>query len=416
MFGILDFSESNDKSQLKQLTKPARPRIPLQQPPNNAFATASATVPTRAQIGWPDSSDTYDTLPTNRKTIAQKAHEQGFESRRLPILKRLDGPRTERQPEDQQPQAHPRRQFLTEPQSANAAGSRSVDDFENHEREHRQPTYYHRHKRPRANVGVPRYHSPPHLRRNQTDRSRGHSSRDKKYSMMKDRHKYIESPEPDYYTHERGRQKIPHPREDPRRDPEPQLQSQPTRTKESKRHRNHLVLRKIMQEEQQRRERQARWEEETLEAKRLERELSFAETQRMRAEREAKNAARIAELKRLQRLIADENRRGKIEGEVHSEDEETAMKHATVDQYQLEEKEELWDRKLEKLEIEFCKKIQIELDNLLDHVKGLILAHDEVEVGEEVDVAHVDEVTPTELSARSSVRKSPKTEVKEKKL
>jgi hypothetical protein len=56
------------------------------------------------------------------------------------------------------------------------------------------------------------------------------------------------------------------------------------------------------------------------------------------------------------------------------------------------------------------------LDNLLGYVKGLILAHDDVEVGEEVDVAHVDEATPTELSARSSVRKSPKTEVKEKKL
>lgn len=136
----------------------------------------------------------------------------------------------------------------------------------------------------------------------------------------------------------------------------------------------------------------------------------------MRAEREAKNAARIAELKRLQRLIADENRRGKIEGEVQSEEEETAIKHATVDQYQLEQKEELRDRKLEKLELEFCKKIQIELDNLLSHFKGLVLAHDEVEVGEPVDVALVDEVTPTELSARSSVRKSPKTEVKEKKL
>lgn len=416
MFDILDFSESNDKNQLQQLTKPAQPRIPLQQPTNNAFATASATAPTRAQIDWPDSSDTHDALPTSRKITAQKAHEKGFESRRLPILKRLDGPQTQRQPQDQQPQAQPRRRFLTEPKSANAAGGRLVDDFDNYERENRQPPYYHRHRRPRANVGVPRHHSPPHSRRNHTDRSRGHRSRDKEYSITEERHKYLDSPESDYYGHERGWQKTAHPREDRRPGAEPQLQSQPPRTKESKRHRNHLVLQKIMHEEQQRRERQTRRGEEIREAKRLERELGFAETQRMRAEREAKNAARIAELKRLQRLIADENRRGKIEGEVQSEEEETAIKHATVDQYQLEQKEELRDRKLEKLELEFCKKIQIELDNLLSHFKGLVLAHDEVEVGEPVDVALVDEVTPTELSARSSVRKSPKTEVKEKKL
>ncbi|BCS25862.1 uncharacterized protein APUU_50573A [Aspergillus puulaauensis] len=146
-----------------------------------------------------------------------------------------------------------------------------------------------------------------------------------------------------------------------------------------------------------------------------------------------KNAARFAELERLQQSIDDEMRREKLAKKLKAEEarkilerqereeEEAAMKRAAVDQYKLEQKhqrqeEELRRRKLENLENEFREKVQTELDNLLGHVKGLVLAHDKVEVDEAVDVAHVDEATPTELSARRSVRKGRNTEVNEQKL
>ncbi|BCS25863.1 uncharacterized protein APUU_50574A [Aspergillus puulaauensis] len=182
---ILDFPESNDKNQLQQLT-PTGPRIP-QLPP--AFSTAPAFAPTRAQIGWLDSSDISNALPTSQ----QRTEEKGYE--RDPGPKRLDGPRTQRQPIEQQPQAQPR--------SANAAGGRLVDDFGNYERGHRQPTYYYRHQRPRANVGAPRYHSPPRSHRNYTDRSRAYSSRDKVYSTREDRRSYLDSPKTEVYRYER---------------------------------------------------------------------------------------------------------------------------------------------------------------------------------------------------------------------
>lgn len=350
MFEVLDFPESNDKNQLQQLTKSAGPRIPQQHPANNAFPTA----PARAQIGWLDSSNSYNALPTSQQERAEKVHERAWESRRLPGPKRLDGPRTQHQ-------------FLTEPQSTSAAaGSRLVDDFDSSKREHKQSTYYHRHQRPRANIGTPRYRSPPCSRRNYADRPCDYSNRDKVYSPMEGLHNYCDTPETEDYRCERGWQKIPRPRGNLRSDPEPHLQSQPTRTKEPRRDGNHVIARAITQEMQRRKELQER-----------------------------------------------------LKGKLRKEG--AAMKRAAVGQYKLEQKhqqrqeEERRRRKLEKLEREFREKVQAELDNLMEHVQGLVLAHDKVEIDEAVDAVHADEVSPTELSTRRTVRKGFKTEVQEKK-
>lgn len=385
---ILDFPESNDKNQLQQLT-PVGPRIPQQLPVNNAFSTT----PTRAQIGWLDSSDISNALPTSQQGAAEKGP------------KRLDGPRTQHQPLEQQPQAQPR--------SANAAGGRLVDDFENYERGHRQPTYYHRHQRPRANVGAPRYHSPPRSHRNYTDRSRAYSSRDKVYSTREDRRDYLDSPKPEVYRYER---EIRRPLVDLRPNPE--------------QHGDYVSAREKVKEAQERQEKLERWEEEMREVQRRKRARSFAEAQQMEAQhREMKNAARFAGLERPQQSMDDEMTRQKlakilkaeqarkIRVRQEREEGEAAIKRAVADQYKHQrQEEELRRRKLENLEKKFREKVQTELDNLLGHVKGLVLAHHKVEVDEAVDVAHVDKVTPTELSARRSVRKGRNTEANEGKL